>query len=65
MSGGSLPIRFCEIAIDGHIYLMQLPAGVNRYFANLIGRLPPDITPYLTMCGRRSVNFPANPRLKV
>lgn len=54
-----------QVLYDGHIYLMQAAGGVNRYFANLIGRLPADVTPALTMCGPRSVNFPVNPRMKV
>ena len=57
--------NFMRVLYDGHIYLMQAAGGVNRYFANLIGRLPADVTPYLTMCGSRSVNFPVNPRMKV
>jgi len=54
-----------QVLYDGHIYLMQAAGGVNRYFANLIGRLPAEVTPHLTTCGPRSVNFPVNPRLKV
>lgn len=54
-----------RVLYDGNIYLMQAAGGVNRYFANLIGRLPADVTPYLTVCEPQSVNFPVNPRLKV
>jgi glycosyltransferase involved in cell wall biosynthesis len=54
-----------QVLYDGHIYLMQAAGGVNRYFANLIGRLPPDVIPYLTMCGPRSIHFPVNSRMKV
>lgn len=54
-----------QVLYDGHIYLMQAAGGVNRYFANLIGRLPADVIPHLTMCGSRSVNFPMNSRLRV
>lgn len=54
-----------HVLYDGHIYLMQATGGVNRYFANLIGRLPADVTPHLTMCGPRSVNFPVNSRMRV
>jgi glycosyltransferase involved in cell wall biosynthesis len=54
-----------QVLYDGHIYLMQATGGVNRYFANLIGRLPPDVIPHLTTCGPRSVNFPVNSRMKV
>ena len=44
---------------------MQAAGGVNRYFANLIARLPTDVTPYLTTCETRAVNYPAHPNLKV
>jgi glycosyltransferase involved in cell wall biosynthesis len=54
-----------QVLYDGHIYLMQAVGGVNRYFANLIGRLPADITPHLTMCGERPVNFPVKSRMKI
>ena len=54
-----------QVLYDGHIYLMQATGGVNRYFSNLIGRLPPEVTPYLTMCGPRSINFPVNSRMRV
>ena len=54
-----------QVLYDGNIYLMQAAGGVNRYFANLISRLPADVTPYITLCGQRSVNFPINPRMKV
>jgi glycosyltransferase involved in cell wall biosynthesis len=54
-----------RVLYDGHIYLLQDAGGVNRYFANLISRLPADVTPYLTTCGAGSVNFPVNPRMQV
>jgi glycosyltransferase involved in cell wall biosynthesis len=54
-----------RVLYDGNIYLIQAAGGVNRYFANLIGRLPTEVIPYLTMCGPRSVNFPVNSRMKV
>ena len=47
------------------IYLIQNAGGVNRYFANLISRLPADVTPYLTTCQSRQINYPAHPNLKV
>jgi glycosyltransferase involved in cell wall biosynthesis len=44
---------------------MQAAGGVNRYFANLIARLPADVTPYLTTCEARTLNYPAHPNLRV
>jgi glycosyltransferase involved in cell wall biosynthesis len=54
-----------RILYDGIIYSEQATGGVNRYFANLIARLPSDITPYLTTAQTREVNFPTHPALKV
>lgn len=54
-----------RILYDGQIYLMQAAGGVNRYFANLIARLPIDVTPYMTSCETRNINYPAHPNLKV
>lgn len=54
-----------HILYDGKIYLMQSAGGVNRYFANLIRRLPPDFRPVLTTCETRAVNYPAHPNLEV
>jgi glycosyltransferase involved in cell wall biosynthesis len=54
-----------RVLYDGNIYLMQAAGGVNRYFANLVSRLPADVTPYLTLCGNPEVNYPIQPRMKV
>jgi glycosyltransferase involved in cell wall biosynthesis len=56
-----IPMR---ILYDGQIYAMQTAGGINRYFANLISRLPEDFTPALTTCKPRNVNYPAHPNLK-
>jgi glycosyltransferase involved in cell wall biosynthesis len=53
-----------RILYDGHIYTVQASGGVNRYFANLINRLPQDYVPVLTASEQRSVNFPTHPNLK-
>jgi glycosyltransferase involved in cell wall biosynthesis len=53
-----------RILYDGQIYAMQTAGGINRYFANLISRLPKDFTPTLTTCKPRNVNYPAHPNLK-
>jgi glycosyltransferase involved in cell wall biosynthesis len=54
-----------RVLYDGKIYNIQAAGGVNRYFANLIGRLPPEIVPHLTTCATRAVNFPDHPNLKL
>ena len=54
-----------RVLYDGCIYLMQAAGGVNRYFANLIARLPADVTPYMTTCETRNINYPTHPNLKV
>jgi glycosyltransferase involved in cell wall biosynthesis len=53
-----------RILYDGKIYEMQAAGGVNRYFANIISRLPKDFTPALTTCKPQDVNYPAHPNLK-
>jgi glycosyltransferase involved in cell wall biosynthesis len=53
-----------RVLYDGNIFLMQAAGGVNRYFANLIARLPLDVTPYMTTCETRNVNYPTHPNLK-
>lgn len=53
-----------RVLYDGNIYQMQAAGGVNRYFANLISRLPPDVTPYLTLCDKPTVNYPDHPAMK-
>lgn len=50
---------------DGKIYAMQKAGGINRYFANLIQRLPEDITPILTLSKRRSFNYPVHPNIQL
>lgn len=54
-----------HVLYDGNIYNLQATGGVNRYFANLIRRLPQDVVPHLTSCKTRSVNYPSHPNLKV
>lgn len=53
-----------RILYDGAI--CQEPAGgINRYFANVIRRLPETFTPHLTTCRRPSEHDPVHPRLEV
>ena len=54
-----------DILYDGFIFDSQLAGGINRYFRNLIDRLPPEVTPVLTAPTRREHCFPSNPRLRL
>lgn len=36
-----------RILYDGLVYSIQTVGGINRYFAQIIGRLPEDVTPIL------------------
>lgn len=54
-----------RILYDGMIYAMQQAGGINRYFANVIGRLPKNYWPTLTTLSRRKINYPAHSCLQV
>jgi glycosyltransferase involved in cell wall biosynthesis len=54
-----------RILYDGAIYQWQTAGGINRYFANLISRLPQDFSPVLTTSRKRGITFPQHPRLKI
>ncbi|TBR60367.1 mannosyltransferase [Westiellopsis prolifica IICB1] len=53
-----------HILYDGQIYARQTAGGINRYFANLISRLPKDVFPTLTTRQILDVNYPTHPNLK-
>ena len=53
-----------QILYDGQIYAVQAAGGINRYFANLISRLPENYTPAITTCELRDVNFPQHTNQK-
>ncbi|MEP6636533.1 MAG: glycosyltransferase family 1 protein [Acidobacteriota bacterium] len=53
-----------RVLYDGNVYLIQTAGGVNRYFANLISRLPTNIIPHLTTSQSGEVNYPAHPNLR-
>ena len=53
-----------QILYDGHLYTIQNKGGVNRYFANLIGRLPESFTPWLTVFSSYEFDYPTHPNLK-
>jgi len=52
-----------RILYDGSIYSSQVAGGINRYFANLISRLPQDYVPTLATSVLRDINFPSHPNL--
>lgn len=54
-----------RILYDGAIYQWQSAGGINRYFTNLINRLPADFSPVLTTFRKRGIDFPSHPRLKI
>lgn len=53
-----------RIFYDGAIYAMQATGGVNRYFSNLIGRLPTTVTPILAALRTQHAAYPYHPKLK-
>ena len=54
-----------RIFYDGFIYDYQPYGGINRYFNEIIARLPGDSTPVVsTYLGRRE-NWPSHPRLSL
>lgn len=53
-----------RILYDGEIYAMQVAGGINRYFANIISRLPADFVPTFTTSQHRDVNSPSHANLK-
>lgn len=54
-----------RILYDGLIYSFQAAGGINRYFANLISRLPNNFSPSLTTLSPEVVNYPTHPNLKI
>lgn len=54
-----------RILYDGLIYSTQAAGGINRYFANIIGRLPAADSAILTTPSIRPVNFPCHPNLEI
>jgi glycosyltransferase involved in cell wall biosynthesis len=54
-----------HIFYDGQIYTFQVAGGINRYFVNLIGRLPKKFTPALTICQSQDIMYPTHPNLKI
>src|SRR6266498_4709112 len=54
-----------RIFYDGFVYQEQQAGGVNRYFANIIKRLPGDWLPFLTMSQSHPLDLPAHPNLRI
>lgn len=53
-----------QILYDGYIYSMQTAGGINRYFANIIDRLPQDVCSTLTSTYRTNkLHYPTHPNL--
>lgn len=53
-----------KILYDGHIYATQTAGGINRYFGNIIDRLPSDSHPTLTCTHRTNkLHYPTHPNL--
>ncbi|MGC8710866.1 MAG: glycosyltransferase family 4 protein [Leptodesmis sp.] len=53
-----------RILYDGEIFAHQAAGGINRYFANIISRLPADFVPTFATCQRRTINCPVHPNLR-
>jgi len=54
-----------RIFYDGQIYNMQTTGGINRYFANLINRLPANFIPSLYVDRIPEFNAPCHPNLQL
>jgi glycosyltransferase involved in cell wall biosynthesis len=68
MSDGAALVKSKQrlrILYDGLIYRTQVAGGINRYFANLIVRLPQVCIPSLVVCEAREVNYPSHANLQV
>lgn len=53
-----------KILYDGQLYTIQNRGGVNRYFSNLICRLPESFIPWLTVFQSYEFDYPTHPNLK-
>jgi glycosyltransferase involved in cell wall biosynthesis len=55
-----------KILYDGQIYADQTTGGINRYFTNIITRLPDDTLPTLTASHRSNKSYyPTHPNLQL
>jgi glycosyltransferase involved in cell wall biosynthesis len=54
-----------QILYDGQIYRYQVTGGINRYFANLITKLPSSFIPSLLVGKSHDCEYPSHPNLKI
>jgi glycosyltransferase involved in cell wall biosynthesis len=54
-----------RVLYDGLVYSIQAVGGINRYFAQIVERLPEEVTPILLAESQRKLAFPQHPRLEV
>ena len=54
-----------RILYDGMIFQRQAAGGINRYFEKLIGNLPDEVKPLMTLSRLRNTNFPQNNDLEL
>lgn len=54
-----------NILYDGMIYRLQKFGGINRYYINLIEKLPETITPSLIACDTETLYFPHHKNLQL
>lgn len=52
-----------KILYDGYIFAIQRSGGINRYFRNIMDRLPEDTSAVLTTLVRQEHCFPSNRRV--
>lgn len=53
-----------KIFYDGYIYYLQRAGGVNRYFSEIIARLPESDIPIIYCRPVSGLHFPTHPRLR-
>src|SRR6266513_600272 len=53
-----------RILYDGYVYKEQSAGGINRYFANLIKRLPGNFVPLLMTSPDHALQYPAHANLR-
>lgn len=54
-----------RILYDGLIYSSQSTGGINRYFNNIISRLPSHWTPSLAVRSCDNIRYPCHPRFRL
>jgi glycosyltransferase involved in cell wall biosynthesis len=54
-----------KILYDGTVYCGQIPGGINRYFTNLISRLPKTDQPTLVTIHEMALRLPSQPNIEI